>query len=361
MGGNSLERDISIITANQVLNNIDTTKYKVYPLMLDHGFYYIRNPNDIQTYIKKDNKDFIKAVISNKKLYLLKRNKFAQEADIDCAMLCTHGGNGENGSLQGLLEIEDIPYTSPSLQASCICMHKNLTKKFLKNLGVPYLKSISLKYNEQVENICKDIEYPIIVKPNSLGSSIGISVVNNKEEFLNALKVAFMLDEEIIIEKELKNFREINIACYMKDNSVVLSQIEETKGVNKFFSFEEKYMNNNDNLSKVIPAEIEDYLANKIRAYTEKVYLKLGGKGLVRFDYLLEGGTKLYLNEINTIPGSMAFYLFKDISFKELITQQIEESIKINKRQKRECEYKSNVLEHYAINNKNLKISKFAK
>lgn len=348
MGGNSFEKDISIITANQVLNNIDISKYNVFSVLLDNGLTYINNPKNLSSFLSEKESKNHRAIIMDKKLYEVKKNRLIEKCNIDCALLCTHGGNGENGAIQGLLEIENIPHTSLNLKGSCICMYKSLTKCFLKKLGINQLKAISLKYNEPVEELCNQLDYPVIIKPNSLGSSIGINVVNNKDEFLNAIKEAFLLDDELIIEKALSNFRELNIACYKKDNEIILSEIEETKGMEKIYSFEEKYIDNDSKITKIIPANIPDVIAKKIRTNTEKIYNKLSGKGIVRFDYLLKDN-KLYLNEINTIPGSLAFYLFKGISFTDLISEQIEESILIFNKQKRDYVYKTNVIENYLL------------
>ncbi len=357
-GGNSCEKDISIITAMQALEAVDKTKYKVYSLFWKDGFYIPENPVDIKSYSQQDGVVGKKAIVDQGCLYVMKKNKIKKVADLDCALLCTHGGAGENGALQGFLEVNGIPYTSPGVLASAIGMDKSVCKMFCKRLSLPTLPYGTVYEGENSENLDKivaRIGFPLIVKPAKQGSSIGISICKNQEELENNLKIAFIYDKKVVIEKALTNFKEINCACIKSKDKVYPSTLEEPVGWQEFLTFEDKYMSGGGKVSKtsakrIFPAEICENDAKKIQNMTVKLYNALECKGIIRCDFMLDNANgEIYLNEINTIPGSLAGYLYedRDLRLKDVISITVEEAIKDFKERK-DCQYTSKVLQYYA-------------
>ncbi|MDE5616431.1 MAG: D-alanine--D-alanine ligase [Clostridia bacterium] len=362
-GGNSCEKDISIITAIQAMEAVDKTKYKIYPMFWKDGFYLPENPNEIKTYSRPNGDVGKKVVLDQGALFALKKSKIKKIANIDCALLCTHGGLGENGALQGYLEVNRIPYTSPGVLASAIGMDKSVCKMFCKRLSLPVLPYGTIfegESGECLDKIVARIGFPLIVKPAKQGSSIGISICKNQEELEENLKVAFIYDKKVVIEKALTDFKEINCACIKSKDKAYPSTLEEPVGWQEFLTFEDKYMSGGGKISKtsakrIFPAELNENESKKIQNMTVKLYSALECKGIIRCDFMLDNTNgEIYLNEINTIPGSLAGYLYedRDLRLKDIINITVEEAIKDFKEQKESC-YSSKVLQYYANNGAN--------
>ena len=361
-GGNSCEKDISIITALQAIGAVDKSKYKIYPIYWSDGFYILENFNSIDTY--SGGKQAGKKVIFDKSgLYAVKRTKIKKIADIDCALLCTHGGAGENGSIQGLLEVNSIPYTSPGVLASAVGMDKAVCKMICKRLSLPTLPYGAVfeeDGKESIDKIVARIGFPLIVKPAKQGSSIGISICKTPEELEENLKVAFIYDKKVVIEKALTDFKEINCACIRSKGKIYPSTLEEPVGWQDFLTFEDKYMSGGSKITKnsakrIFPANISENDSKKIQNMTVKLYCALECKGIIRCDFLLDKESgEIYLNEINTIPGSLAGYLYedRDLNLKDIIDIIVEDAIKESKEQ-RSYRYSSKVLQYYAKSNAN--------
>lgn len=362
-GGNSCEKDISIITALQAISAVDKTKYKVYPLYWSDGFYILEDYDKIDTYAKATKLVGKQAIFNKNTLCVLKKNRIKKLADIDCALLCTHGGMGENGALQGYLEVNGIPYTSPGVLASAIGMDKAVCKMICKRLSLPTLPYGTIfegDGKENLEKIIARIGFPMIVKPAKQGSSIGISICKTREELDENLKVAFVYDKKVVIEKALTDFKEINCACIKSKDKIYPSTLEEPVGWQEFLTFEDKYMSSAGKIMKnsakrIFPAEIGEVESKKVQNMTVKLYTALECKGIIRCDFLMDKASgEIYLNEINTIPGSLAGYLYEDRDFrlKDVIEIIVEEAIKDAKSQ-RSYHYSSKVLQYYAKNNAN--------
>lgn len=362
-GGNSCEKDISIITALQAMGAVDKTKYKVYPIFWSDGFYILENYNKIETYSSSTRYVGKQAVFNKNTLYALKKTKLKKLADIDCALLCTHGGMGENGALQGFLEVNNIPYTSPGVLASAVGMDKAVCKMICKRLSLPTLPYGTIFEDdgkEALDKLVARIGFPIIVKPAKQGSSIGISICKTREELEENLKVAFVYDKKVVIEKALTDFKEINCACIKSKDKIYPSTLEEPVGWQEFLTFEDKYMSSAGKVTKtsakrIFPAELSENESKKVQNMTAKLYGALECKGIIRCDFLLDKTSgEIYLNEINTIPGSLAGYLYEDRDFKlkDVIEIIVEEAIKDAKSQ-RSYHYSSKVLQYYAKNNAN--------
>lgn len=335
-GGRSVEHDISIITGLQVINALDKNKYKIIPIFIDQNnniyssekFKKLENIRKLG--LKKGpnpNKRKIRGTASYQSLKKLQKRK-----KIDLIFNCTHGAGVEDGIVSGMLEFLNIPYTSSNLMSSSIAQDKDMTKKVLKSINIPMLNHITIKYQDRrnISDLIKDLEFPVIIKPAHLGSSIGIYIAKDKHELIEKIKQAFIYDDKIIIEKLLTNFKEFSLAIYKRKYEYHLSNIEELSRDENIFTFEEKYINHH---KEVIHTFLNDEsLIKQINDYTTKSYKFLEMSGIVRFDYLYVNGN-LYLNEINTIPGGLSNYLFKDkLSFKLLLDEQIREALFMHKK-----------------------------
>lgn len=353
-GGDSCERDISIITATQAMNSIKNMNY--YPLYLcESGLFMIKNPLQLKEYIDIDLSKQTKVIFLDGGIYkVVKNKKIKKLTDIDSVLLCTHGGKGEDGSLQGYLETLNLPYTSCDHRSSQIGMDKGDFKVFCqanKINSLPYVilhKSTGL--DKCLKAVTKKLDYPIMVKPCSQGSSIGIAMAKNLDDLEDAIETAFEFDDKIICEKGLKDFIELNCAVFMRDNEYVVSQLEEPTVWSDYLSFDDKYVSSK---SVKFPAEVDSVISELTQRTAVELYKGLNAFGVVRVDFLLDKGiNKLYVNEINTIPGSLANYLFADkgITFGNLIEIIVDESIK---RKERELKpnYKTDILSKYSLSN----------
>ena len=259
-----------------------------------------------------------------KTLFYKKKNKLKPFIRVDVIINCCHGSSGENGALAGLIEMTGITSVSPSVFAGAVTMDKVQCKKYLSKT-VNLARQVVVTQDESVGQGAMLAEetfgYPMIVKPNSLGSSIGVKVVKDLRELTVAVMNALRYDTCVLIEEFLQNATEINCAVYRDKNGVVVSECEKPLPSKEFLTFEDKYTGG----EREFPANIPTKLSNKIKQITKEVYDKLQTNGVMRFDYLLVDN-KIYLNEINSIPGSLAYYLFgnSDEGFREMLNAMIE-------------------------------------
>ena len=201
-----------------------------------------------------------------------------------------------------------VPLASPSLAPSAVCMDKTLTKIFLKGLGVKTLNSVTLRSVNEIEKVKKRLKFPMIVKPDKLGSSIGVSKANDKAELERAILFALRYGESVIVEPLLEDFIEINCSAYLAcDKKVCVSECERPVSRTDILTFTDKY----ESGKRVFPADISEELSSKIKTITQKVYKAFDCRGVIRIDFFICGG-KIFVNEINTVPGSLAYYLFSD-------------------------------------------------
>ena len=349
-GGRSVEHDISIITAMQVYENIDKNKYNVIALYLNHNneLYTGSKYFDLETY-KTPIVDKPYILVSYQGGYVLQsiNKKFKKRVKIDVIFNSVHGMGVEDGTTAGMLEFLGIPYTSSSILSSSICQDKAYTKEILKDINVNVLDYLVISNEQKLNliNLTKDLNYPKIIKPAHLGSSIGISIVTNQQELIKEIQKAFVYDNKVIIEDYIENFKEYNIAAYKRKNKIITSSIEVINKQNDIFDFNEKYINHHKEAKHQIVKD--ENLINQISDIVKKAYEHLELNGVVRFDFI--ENDQLYLNEINTIPGALANYLFKekDLSFSVLIDEQIKEAMFVNSKRKRLIKtFNSSVLEN---------------
>lgn len=314
-GGVSNESEISVITGTMVCNVLKKGGKSVLPIYIapDGKFLTGESLFDINTFKSEKREGLNQVAISNgTALVMNKRGKIKSRVEIVCALNCCHGGLGEGGGASGLFELNGIPLASAGLFESSAFMDKYLTKLVLKSLGVRTAKCAYIEHITGSTEVAKKIGYPLVVKPCKLGSSIGIKKVSSESELEDALETAFALDSSCILEEFLDMRREINCAAYFYDGKVITSECEEVFTEHDLLSYEDKYAGG---AKSVCPAHIPQPTSKRIKDITQKVYKKVGMRGIVRFDYILSGGV-VYLSEINTVPGSLSYYLlskgFKD-------------------------------------------------
>lgn len=349
IGGKSVEHEVSIITGLQVLENIDKDKYE--PIIIyirkDGSWVLGKSLHDIKSYKTKSFKDAYEVVpIADKNKLILyphpekaKRNFFKnffrkpKPVEIDVVFPAMHGTNGEDGCIHGFCQMNDISCAFGRVLSSAVGMDKVIMKKLFIADNLPIVDYIWFYKNDFLINMEKVIAnseiigYPLIVKPANLGSSVGISKANNQEELIHAIQIAISYDKKIIVEKCVENLREINCAVMGYENDLITSLCEEPLNYKDFLSYEDKYINNsknNINGKRKIPADIDEETKNKIFELAKSAFKAIDCSGNARIDFLYDGNN-IYINEINTIPGSLAFYLWEatGISFKELVTKII--------------------------------------
>lgn len=397
-GGKSAEHDISIITGLQAISNLDRKNFNVIPLYIskNNNFYIGEKLCYLSTFMPFNSKtkgifsatikpgsDYLfgcskniffngennKILSSSKEeLDVPSNKKLKKLIKIDCAIICCHGKSGEDGSLQGLLELCAIPYTSCSVCSSGICMDKIFMKKLFLASGfntpefIYFDKIEYLTKQEEVIEKVKKLGFPVFVKPANLGSSIGISKCNLEEELDEAIKIAINFDRRILVEKSVEDNIEINQAVFGNSASIITSKIELPMHKNSFLTFDEKYIQRQDaalkeeNQNNLLDEEIE----TEIEEISKKVFKEFNCKGVVRIDYLYQKEQKkLYINEINSVPGSLAFYLFKEkFNFKNLLTKLISNAKKeFLEEQKLNLNFKSLALSHF---NSGVKLNKYS-
>ena len=333
-GGESTEHDISIITGMQLTKNFKNLE-KIY-LGLDNKFYLATKVEGVKFFNNKKNLKLKEVILYDGAIYL-KGMFFKKYCDIDCVINCCHGGIGENGDLYSFLQVNKIKCTSANGLASQVAMSKNLTKQVVKDC-VPTIKGKLVtknNFDEVVEEINTSFSNDLIVKPNSLGSSIGVKVCN-KENFIEQIQAIFELNDDALVEERVVEIEEYNQACYKTKDGLVLSVIEHPISKHQFLTFEDKYQTKSKTKGsdREIPANISAELEEQIIIYTSKIYEILKISGVVRIDYIYDkANNKLYFNEINTIPGSMAFYLYEPlgIDYITLIEQIVDNAEDIKK------------------------------
>ena len=357
-GGESCEHDISIITALQALEAADKEKYKIFPVYIRNGEWYSGRLNSIEAYKNFGKAKKFKIWLKKNTLYKTGLFKLPKKiAAIDFALLAVHGGNGENGALQGLLEMHDVPYTSADVFASAVCMDKDKLRRFLRGLGYHIVKGNTVQRKEFeanksrcISNIVRKMSFPVIIKPARLGSSIGIGIAANRAQLAAALEAAFCYDDKAVIEVYLEDKIELNCAAVKGANgNIYVSAIEKPLSKSQILSFADKYQGGaKSEFKRELPANITPELATEVRELTSKLYEELELFGIVRIDFLYDNKEgKLYVNEINTVPGSLSFYLFEEcgIGFTRLIDIMIDASVaRKADREKNITTYISNVL-----------------
>ena len=352
-GSRSCEREVAIISAVQLMRHADPEKYDVIPVYIDEaGNWYTGEAlKEISSFkpFNPDKKGIIRvfpdlssgsgALLTHTKgSGLLAKEKIEIAARVDVYIVVMHGLNGEDGTVQGLLELANVPYTSTGVAGSALGMDKIMMKQFFRGAELPVLPGIGVsrtRYEAKPEEILEQVErglgFPVFVKPANLGSSIGVSRADNREELEDSLALAFEYDRRVLIEKGLDKPIELNCSVLGYDEEVEASPIEMPVNQDEFLDFRDKYLASGGSkgmasLHRILPAPIEDELRDEIQEMSKRIFRMMDCKGVVRIDYMFDKNSeKLYITEINTIPGSLAFYLWENagVSYKELIDRMI--------------------------------------
>lgn len=355
-GGRSVEHEVSVITGLQVVENIDKSKYRVIPVYISkEGHWYtgeelkdIKNYKDIPSLLSKSREIILPPTFNMKKFYFypFKAGLFKREPesiDVDVAFLAFHGAFGEDGCIQGLLELSGIPYTGPGVVGSGVGMDKIIMKDIFKANDIPivdYTWFFRKNYENGPDAVISDIEskldYPMFVKPANLGSSIGITKAKTRDELMTAVEIAIRYDRKVIVEQAVKDPLEINCSVLGIDDELKASLCEMPVSWQEFLSYEDKYMRSESSKgmkgsTRKVPAPIPDEKTEEIKHLAKKAFKVLDCSGVARIDFLMEKESmKVYVNEINTLPGSMSFYLWEPsgVSFRDLIDTMIDLAIK---------------------------------
>ena len=354
-GGVSVEHEVSIITAIQAMNAIDTAKYDIVPIYItkDGVWYSGAMLKDIKIYSDMDLlKRYAHQVVLYKKdgRFILQSTTGLWRHEIEELDMCfpiMHGTYGEDGALQGYLETVGIPYAEADHYAATVGQDKIFMKQIWKDSGVPVVKYTwfyDYDYQENPDKViakCETLEYPMIVKPARLGSSVGITVAHNNQELRDAIVDAISYDTKILVEEMVQNLVEVNISVLGNYRKQKLSVIEEVGGSKDFLTYDDKYISGGKtkgaksagmaSAKRIIPARISDDLRDKVNDVAIKAFRSLGASGVVRIDFLIDKkNKKVYANEINSIPGSLSFYLWDktDKTYQELLNSTLNIAIR---------------------------------
>ena len=322
-GGVSVEHDVSVITGVLTCNTLNKS-LNVVPVYVDRSGEWFTGESllDPDFFNNPDYKKLLKVtlVAGSNRLFAVRGKKLKELCVIASAINCMHGERGEDGCLAGVLKMCGIANASADVYPSALAMDKVLTKCAVRSIVkvLPYAVVSSVK---QAEETCLQFDYPVIVKPVLGGSSIGVKVAENKEELSRAVGYSLRFGKRVMIEPCLKNFTEINCAAYMGKDGLKVSECEMPVRRTDFLTFSDKY----ESGKRVFPADIPKKVSDKIKKITAEIYRTFAFTGVIRIDFFITDG-KIVLNEINSVPGSLAYYLFSETlgGFSEMLDELLE-------------------------------------
>lgn len=341
-GGVSSEHDVSLVSANSVIKNLSGEKYNIIPLGITKDGRWFRYSGDTDNLPEdkwlEDRENCEKAIISTDRkdhgIIVFKKDG-TETVYIDAAFPVLHGKNGEDGTIQGCLQLAGIPFVGCDCVTSGICMDKDLTNIMTAAAGIPQAKWLRLRKSERKEDISdfialaeRELGYPVFVKPANAGSSVGISKATDKASLIKAIDEGFLYDEKIVLEEGIDG-QEVECAVLGNDSEIIASLPGEIVPCNEFYDYDAKYISGTSQLK--IPAGISDEKAEEVRETAKKVYRFLGCSGLARVDFFVRKSDGLVLlNEPNTIPGFTSISMYpkmmenSGISYSELLDRFIE-------------------------------------
>ncbi|MGL4819974.1 MAG: D-alanine--D-alanine ligase family protein, partial [Bacilli bacterium] len=342
-GGMSVEHEVSVISGLQAFHAMDTNKYEPIPVFITkngawqtgEALLEIANYKDLNALLKQTETVFLAKDENNKPvLQYAKQGFFNKKKPIafDVCFPVLHGGAGEDGSIQGVFELNGVPYVGCDVLSSAVGMDKVVMKQVLQASGIPVVKyewfySEDWEANESalIEKLETALGYPMIVKPANLGSSVGISRAKDRDGLLDAIELASSYALKIIVEEAVANLTEINCSVLGDHSEAKASVCEQVMGSDEILSYSDKYENNPQKgmsgTNRQIPAAIGDEQTKLVQKLAVDTFRVLGSSGVSRIDFLMNTETKaVYVNEINTTPGSLSFYLWEPVgkSFTEL-------------------------------------------
>lgn len=380
-GGRSVEHEISILSAQQCIAAIDKNKYTIIPIYISKlGQWYtgdkllnLKQYCDIDQLLARSVKIVVNQNagayhICNEAVGLFGRKHIAT---IDVAIPVTHGTYGEDGCLQGLLETMNIPYVGCSVLSSAITMDKIVAKMLLRSANVQVLDDMWFYAHEWIKNkdevvarIKQKFNYPIIVKPSNAGSSVGVSSVDSDDQMEDAIDLAVSMSERVLVEPRVVNLKEVNCSLLGDTEEVEVSVCEEPIRADAILSYQDKYLGGAKNklgngvksggmssAKRKIPANISEELNQQIKDMAKQAFTVLNCSGVVRIDFLIDQNTQqVYLCEVNTIPGSLSFYLWQPmgLDFTALIEKLIGLALKRQRQNSNlSVSYNTNILRNF--------------
>lgn len=373
-GGKSVEHEVSVISGLQAYNSFNRDKYEPIPIYItkDNELYTgaavgdIANYKDIPALLRRSTRVFFMCEQGQLQLihYPVKKMGNSVAAQIDVAFPVVHGANVEDGSLQGFLRHYNIPFAGCDVAASAVTMDKYVMKTVLKDNGIPVLDCVTLNVREferdeegSYNKVESKIGYPVIVKPVNLGSSVGIKVAKDREALGEALEYAFTFGPRVLIEHAIMNLREINCAVLGDYEHADASECEEPISSDEILSYEDKYVAGGKGGSegmrtakRELPANLTPEKREEIRQMAVKTFQVLNCNGVSRIDFMIDRDTdQAYVNEINPIPGSLAFYLWEALGkpYAELLDDMVNLALKRDREEKSVMtSFDSNILQN---------------
>ena len=376
-GGETVEHEVSIISALQAIKNIDKDKYDVVPIYIskDRIWYTGEDLSDIEIYkdletVKKNSKEVTLCKVNNEFSLLSTKGLFNKVVNtIDVAFPIVHGQNVEDGTLVGYLSTIGIPFVGCDVLGAALGQDKVVMKQVFASSNIPivdYTWFYDTEYLNDEEKCLKAIKklgYPVVVKPACLGSSVGINYVKNEKGIKDAINEAIKYDKKILIEKAVENLLEVNCSVVGNVDNQETSVIEEVMSNNTILTYEDKYIGNSKtkgktsgskgmvNASRIIPARITDEIKSEVERISKEAFKALNLSGVCRIDFLIDSkNNKVYVNEPNTIPGSLSFYLWEPTGkkYSKLLDEIIKLGIKDYKnKEKKTCHFDTNILKNF--------------
>lgn len=375
-GSRTCEHEVAIISAVQLMRNVNREKYDVIPVYISQkGEWFTGEPLlDMKTYTPFD--PFAKGLIpvhldltagSGALLHyapprgLLGGGREEVVARLDCVIPVMHGLHGEDGSVQGLLELANIPYASTGITGSAVGMDKITMKRFFRGMGYPVLPDCALtraqwerNADATLDQVEKSLPYPVFVKPACLGSSIGVSRADGRDKLREALQLAFSYDRRVLVEQGLDKPIEVNCSVLGFDGERRASVLEMPNAGTGFLDFAEKYLAGSTgskgmaSLKRIVPAPIGEELTQALQALSLDIFDAMDCKGVVRIDYMLDRHSDhYYITEINTIPGSLAYYLWAEtgLPYDQLIDEMVKYALRaFQEKERNSFAYSSDIL-----------------
>ena len=370
-GGRSVEHEMSIITAIQVMQNIDKEKYEIIPIYITKSQEWYtggclkfietyKQPDLIRKYAHKVH------LVKKDDRYVLQRNGLIKReiSELHIAFPIGHGANIEDGSIQGYLNLIGIPYVGSNIYSSAIAQDKSFMKQVLKANNIPVVDFVWFGerfYKNKKEELFKQIEglkYPLIIKPATLGSSVGIEVIKRKEELDSSIERAFQYDNKVIIEEKIDDLIEYQCSVLLTENGNITSEIEEITTNKAILEYSDKFLIDDSledsSIKRTYPAEINDKLKKEIETLSLAVFKILNMRGTARVDFLYDNkNKKLYVDEINSIPWCMSHHLWeaRNISYQELLNIMLKDAIDLEiKNQSRKLTIDSDIIKTMTTN-----------
>ncbi len=331
-GGRSVEHDVSIVTGNQIMQAFDPERYEVLPVYISRdGRWFTGDAlrdlsnytNEITSYKGIESVILSPAthhhgLIINPVVGRFQKNSIQR---LDVVFPAIHGSHGEDGTLQGLFELADVPFVGCGVAASAIANDKAFTKSILRQANIPVVPDVLFTRADWLDDpdavitrIQDTLTYPVFVKPATLGSSIGVGRVQDEHLLRTSIEIAVRFDRRILVESAVTDCVEINCAVMGSGSTLQTSVLEQPVSWEQFLTYEEKYMRGNQGMKsaeRLIPAPLPAAQTALIQQYAADAFRAIDGRGTARIDFLVREN-EIYLNEINTLPGSLAFYLWRE-------------------------------------------------